>query len=632
MDRQQSDKQLIFGRYQVIRRLAVGGMGEIFLARQDESAGIDRLVILKVLLPEFQDSDESVAAFLDEAKVAATLNHPNIVTLYEVGKWEETHVIAMEYIRGESVAGLLTTDHEIPVHVAAHIIRDAALGLDHAHVARNTEGERMDIVHRDISPQNIMVREDGVSKVVDFGIAKAHGRDTKTATGNIKGKLTYMSPEQLTGQHLDARSDQFSLGIMFWEMCANERLFKADSQMEIFQKILHEPIPPLSDICPSIPPAVEQIVARMLDRDANLRFPRCEEVAQKLNDYLNQTGNNPIREVSRYVKRAAGKKLADDTRDLTPDPFRSNTWGTGTQNVKGLQQGRGKLSIYGLIAGLVVVIGFGMGMVLGLVEQPKVMDSILGVPLTASKKVVETKSQDESFVISDPKGAQVYVDGKLWPQKVPTEISGLKPGMHDLKLVLSGRRIRTSKVQMKRKVKPKPKPKPKPKIEEPTPPSLSTVDLITQPPGARVEIDGEFRGETPLNLKGLRPLVDYQVRLELTGYRAKDAVLRGLVAGVNRSRMYVLTKRIKQIPVKNNVDPVALAQTKKQAYGWVSVNTKPWTQISIDGRQRGSTPLGKIRLKTGTHEIIFVNKGVGLSHRETIKVTDGQTLKIKKKF
>ena len=137
--------------------------------------------------------------------------------------------------------------------------------------------------------------------------------------------------------------------------------------MEIFQKILHEPIPPLSDICPSIPPVVEQIVARMLQRDASSRFPRCEEVAQKLNHYLNQTANNPIREVSRYVKRAAGKKLAEDTRDLTPDPFRSTTWGTGTQNIKGLQQGRRNLALYGLIALLVVVLGFGMGMVLGIV-------------------------------------------------------------------------------------------------------------------------------------------------------------------------------------------------------------------------------------------------------------------------
>ena len=208
----------------------MGGMGEVFVARQTGIAGFDRLVILKNLLPDLAKQEELVNQFLDEARVAATLNHPNIVSILEVGEWEGVYYLAMEYIQGADLVALQIEAYKkkkpIPIAVAAQIVHDAAQGLDHAHHATNMSGEPLNIVHRDISPHNIMIRTDGVGKVVDFGIAKASGRLTRTATGMIKGKLHYMSPEQIQGHNITGATDQFALGVVLWEMVARRRLFK----------------------------------------------------------------------------------------------------------------------------------------------------------------------------------------------------------------------------------------------------------------------------------------------------------------------------------------------------------------------------------------------------------------------
>src|SRR5439155_506290 len=167
--------------------------------------------------------------FLDEAKVAATLNHPNVVSIFEVGSWNGVYYIAMEYIPGANVGQLIRAakkaELSVPPTVAARIVHDAARGLYHAHSARDVAGQALSIVHRDISPQNVMVSVEGIVKVVDFGIARAANRDTRTEAGKVKGKLAYMSPEQALGKSVDPRSDQFSLGIVLWELLTRQRLF-----------------------------------------------------------------------------------------------------------------------------------------------------------------------------------------------------------------------------------------------------------------------------------------------------------------------------------------------------------------------------------------------------------------------
>jgi serine/threonine-protein kinase len=329
---------LIFNKYEKIRRLAQGGMGEVYLARQRGLVGFDRLVILKALREDLADEKDFVDQFLDEARVAATLNHPNIVALYEVDIWEGTYFMAMEYINGEDLSRLWYAAAKagvgLPFQVSVRIIHDAAVGLDYAHHAMDVTGQALNIVHRDVSPQNIMVRADGVTKVVDFGIAKASNRITKTQAGTVKGKLQYMSPEQVRGEHLDGRSDQFSLGTVLWEMCTGKRLFKADSELETLNKILQHPIPRPGQIVDSFPPELEHCIMKMLERDRERRYPRLKDAARELKAYIDKAAAAAGEQgVAEFVQEILGEELRARTADLTPEEDDSSAGVSTVDNV-----------------------------------------------------------------------------------------------------------------------------------------------------------------------------------------------------------------------------------------------------------------------------------------------------------
>jgi serine/threonine-protein kinase len=304
----------IFGRYEILRRLAVGGMGEIFLARQRGVGGFDRLAILKSLLPEFAEQSGFVTQFLDEARVAATLNHPNIVSIYEVGEWEGTYFLAMEYIHGESAASLITlakkAGRPVPLPIVARIVQHAALGLDHAHHALDAEARPLKLVHRDVSPQNLMVRIDGVTKVVDFGVAQAANRLTRTAAGVLKGKLPYMSPEQIGVKPLDGRADQFSLGAVLWELIVGRRLFQGENDAKVLQAVVREPIPKPSQVVRQVSPELDATIMRMLARDPLGRFALMADVVRALQPLLDQWGEAASEAaVGRFVQEVAGPRL-----------------------------------------------------------------------------------------------------------------------------------------------------------------------------------------------------------------------------------------------------------------------------------------------------------------------------------
>ncbi len=316
------DPSLIFGKYALLRRLAVGGMGEIFLARQVGVSGFMRPVILKSLLPDVAEHEDSVEMFLDEARVAAHLNHPNVVSLLEVGEWQGAFYIAMEYIEGENLDRLsraaLRSGAPLSFRVCAQLVRDAAVGLDHAHHATDAQGEPLRLVHRDISPQNIMVRLDGVTKVVDFGVAKASIRASRTRTGVLKGKLRYMSPEQVRNEPLDGRSDQFSLGVVLWELCARRPLIDTDNPAEALQRISTASVPPPSRFAGDLPPALEAIILRMLARPREQRFDRCQDVARALQAFLDEVPEPPGESVSAVVTQLVGEVVRARMRDPGP--------------------------------------------------------------------------------------------------------------------------------------------------------------------------------------------------------------------------------------------------------------------------------------------------------------------------
>lgn len=303
---------LIFGRYAVLSRLAVGGMGEIFLARQVGVSGFERPVILKNLLPDLLEQEGSLEMFLDEARVAGRLNHPNVVSVYEVGEWQGIFYIAMEYIEGENLGRLARaasrTGTPLPPAVSAEVIRDAALGLDHAHHAVDAQGMPLELVHRDISPQNIMVRLDGLTKVVDFGVAKASNRSTRTRTGILKGKLRYMSPEQVRNTPLDGRSDQYALGVVLWELLTHRPLVESENPAEAMRRIALTPVPRPSSLGVEVPPMLEAIVMRMLAKPREQRFARCADVARALQAWLDEVPRE-AGQVSTTIDRLVGESV-----------------------------------------------------------------------------------------------------------------------------------------------------------------------------------------------------------------------------------------------------------------------------------------------------------------------------------
>ncbi|MDP7040032.1 MAG: serine/threonine-protein kinase, partial [Myxococcota bacterium] len=319
-----SKSELIFEKYELIRQIAVGGMGEIFLARQSGVAGFDRLAILKTLRSKVASDPEVIADFLDEARIAATLNHPNIVSIYEIGAWQGVYILAMEFIRGVPLSHFLREEHRarshVPYPIAARFIRDAALGLAHAHQAKNIQGENLNIIHRDISPQNIMIRDDGVVKVVDFGIAKATNRAQRTQAGFVKGKLSYMSPEQLVGEPLSPQSDQFALGILLWEMSTGRRYTPSGiNQAELLQRVVEEPMIPISHVQSDVPEQFDAIVQKMTANKPADRYDDCTAIAEALDDFIeNQETRLREKNVVDYIEDLAGDAIRDVVHNLEP--------------------------------------------------------------------------------------------------------------------------------------------------------------------------------------------------------------------------------------------------------------------------------------------------------------------------
>ena len=281
-----------FGRYELLKRLAGGGMGEVYLARQRGIDGFQKLLVIKTLLPHLCEDEEFITMFKDEARVTAQLIHPNICQVFEFEQVGGIYYMAMEYLRGEDLRRFWKACEQrgtpLRVPLICRIISDAAAGLDFAHSLRDNKGDPYNIVHRDISPQNILVTFEGGVKVIDFGVAKAAGRAQHTRTGALKGKYSYMSPEQVAGSEVDGRSDIFALGIVLHELLTGRRLFKADSDVQTLARVRECIVPPPSRLNPQLPAGLDQIVLKSLAKDPKDRFRTAQEFRLALEDWLIQ--------------------------------------------------------------------------------------------------------------------------------------------------------------------------------------------------------------------------------------------------------------------------------------------------------------------------------------------------------
>jgi eukaryotic-like serine/threonine-protein kinase len=306
-----------FGNYILLEKLAAGGMAEIYLSKKLAAEGLQKFVAVKRILSQHSASEDFIRMFKDEAKIAVNISHSNVVGIHDFGVENKQLYLVMEYIEGKNLRQILNRLKQLNKRLSvSHIVyatKMIAAGLDHAHrLIDATTGEPLNIIHRDMSPQNVMVSFEGEVKIIDFGIAKSTTQEENTRVGTLKGKFGYMSPEQVDGLEVDARTDIFALGIMLWEMLSEQRLFLSNNEMTTLRKIRDCKIPSLRQIDPNVPIELEKIVNKSLTRNKTQRYQTAAELQKDLQSFLNRY--NPdfsSQDFSEFIKETYAEEIID---------------------------------------------------------------------------------------------------------------------------------------------------------------------------------------------------------------------------------------------------------------------------------------------------------------------------------
>ncbi len=322
-----------FGRYQLVRRLGMGGMAEVFLARQTAVAGFEKKVVLKRILPHLSEDTAFINMFLDEARLAARISHPNVTQIFDLGQEGNQYFMAMEYVPGWDLNVVLKQcaklKQPLPVHLAARVAADICAGLQAAHSCTDESGAPLAIIHRDVSPHNVLVSGGGQVKLTDFGIAKAVDNSSRTPVNTIKGKMSYMAPEQGAGTNtpLDGRADLFPTGLIFYQCLTLEHLFQRDSDFATLNAIMTAPIPRMAEKLPQAPPLVQEILDRALARDREQRYPTALAFQEDLERLIASTGQPAsAADLSKWLAprmaelEASGPPLGGGTRTFLRTP------------------------------------------------------------------------------------------------------------------------------------------------------------------------------------------------------------------------------------------------------------------------------------------------------------------------
>lgn len=319
-----------YGPYRLLQKIAVGGMAEVFKAKRTGVEGFEKVVAVKRILPHLSDNKEFVDMFIDEAKMVAGLTHPNIVQISDLGKIDKSYYIAMEYVHGRDLRTILRRAKErglrLPLDLTVLIVSKVCSALEFAHRKKDERGRPMLIVHRDISPQNILISFEGEVKLTDFGIAKAATKARITDAGALRGKLLYMSPEQAWGKPMDRRSDVFSLGIVFYEMITDQKPFLGSSEMSILEMVRECRIAPPSDVNPRIPERLEKVVMTALDREPDHRYQDASQMYRDLDRVLHERQPPTAVELTRFLELLFDEEERSDARpedQVEPSPSRS---------------------------------------------------------------------------------------------------------------------------------------------------------------------------------------------------------------------------------------------------------------------------------------------------------------------
>jgi serine/threonine protein kinase len=586
------------GRYQLLALLATGGMAEIYLARQTGIQGFNRLVVVKRVLPQLAQDNNFLQMFFDEARIAAHLNHPNIVQIFDLGNEGGQYFIAMEYLEGESLAYLVSeakkTDKVMPNEIAAGIVSQICDGLGYAHKLCDETGQPMNIVHRDINPQNIIVMFSGQVKLVDFGIAKAALQEHNTTVGTLKGKLSYMSPEQCRSQPLDASSDVFSLGILFWELLTHTRLFRRRNEIDTINAIIADEIPLVRRLQPDVPKELESIVRRALQRNPAKRYANAAEMGAALRNVIRIHSEEVSKEdISIFIEKVFGDRARTKRRLL--DEIRRNN---GDEITLGLLKPGSAESIPGEF-----------------LASAARSEDILAAPF-----VIDTDYDSISITVIPPH----WVPRAVWFILPVVFLIGI-----GIWWLASGRYEDQSQTILLAATENSLTAKASSATNDPRSPNLATastppsdvgvgnrgtiaraeapkaeLSISSTPPGCKVRVDTvEMADQSPIEKLVVQPEVEHVIEVLCSKYLKE-------------------TKKFKASAgeqVNLAFSPQPLKPSPPIVTGLLRLNTKPWTEVYLKKKKLGFTPLVDVKLPAGKHTLTLINFERGIE--KTVQIT-----------
>jgi serine/threonine-protein kinase len=629
-----------FGKYTLLRKLATGGMAELFLALQKSVAGFEKLLVIKRILPAMNQDRAFIEMLLHEARIAATLTHANIVQIFDVGQVDGTYYIAMEHVHGEDLRGIVRQMRkkgviEFPLEHAIEIMLGVTSGLSYAHERRDLDGSPLNIVHRDISPQNVVVTFSGDVKIVDFGIAKSDTKMTmETQSGKLKGKVPYMSPEQARGEAIDARSDVFAVGVMLFELTTGRRLFKGQSEFETLKLICEREYPRPSQVHPGYPQELEAIVMKALMKDKNARYQSARELQSALEDYVRRD-RIPVSNVAltQYMQSLfeekllaqkeqilQGKQLADiiDLQEAenvaaeveAPQRLSSSLLSAPSAARTLTEIHAVKPKSRGLVTAVTATLAIalvGAGVAWSLRQRQHV--ETVQLPPPPPPPV----NRGKLSVKSEPAGATVWIDGEMRAEVTPAEIGQLPVGRtFDLKVSKEGYEAVKKSVQLT--------------DAEPTATwnatltrGSVTVDLTVKPrpDGLAVFLDGKPLDGVPAT--GVTSGDQHKLLVGAPGYvdqtftfiASPQETKRFDIVLVKESR-HGHSSSVSTVVPPTSTDPNGIAPPPPPppppppaGKGKLNVGaSNGWCNVSVDGVARGPTPLAGLELTAGTHHVV----------------------------
>jgi serine/threonine protein kinase len=602
-----------FAGYDILGRLALGGMAEILLARHANTDGDHRLLVVKRILPHFEQDKDFVQMFLDEARIGMQLKHPNICQFHQFGADEGSHFIVMEWVNGMPLGRVIRKARKtggVGIPIAVRIGVDVARALHYAHIANDEHGEPLNIIHRDVSPHNIMISYSGAVKLLDFGIAKADHRAHKTQAGVVKGKFAYMAPEQCTAGKTDHRLDIFALGVCIFETLTGKSLYRRQTEAATMRAVIMDPVPSLAERLPDAPEELDRILQKALAKEAKDRFATAEELANELEQFgrANQMFGKQ-REVADFVTKVFPEEFSRGPRvdtvpfgaSITLDMMHANDSASSKSYVAHVPGAIRELEIDG--GGEEADIGH-------LIDAPQ------AIPLPSPAIQPGTSSLRPALSDDRSKPASKRGGKRKRPARSRTSSgSGRKMLLLLALLVVGGGAFAYDQTEMVKEAVGRVEAM----FEEKGPPEVALDEnplllehgarilVASSPPGAKVFLDGKEQGVAPVAFTGLMQ-GDYRVRVEAPGFASWSTTVKvatGETAGVNAS---LVGKQGGAAP---------------GAFGRVNLRTMPPTDVYLAGDLLGRTPMESVYAPVGRVTLDFqLPDGRRVSRKVVVK-SDG---------